>query len=144
MVRTANTRRNDMKLGTETGSIVNHMYSMATIGQPEVFIGMPVTVLSWTDRHPATVIETFKSGKFDMMHIQRDDYKVVPRENAQYGDHIEYTYSPNPDGFVYTYKKNSDGRWFEVILRKETGRWVKCGNGGIRLGVREEYWDPSF
>jgi hypothetical protein len=78
------------------------------------------------------------------MRIQHDNYEAVPRENPKYGDHIEYTYSPNPDGATYTYKQGSDGRWCEVYLKEDTKRWVKSGCGGIHLGKREKYFDPSF
>lgn len=133
-----------MKLGTETGSLVNYMHSMAIIGQPEVYVGMPVTMLSWTDRHPATVIQLFKVGKSIIMRIQSDNYEAVPRENTKYGDHIEYSYSPNPEGATYTYKQGSDNRWCEVYFKEDTKRWVKSGCGGIHLGQREKYFDPSF
>ena len=44
-----------MKLGTETGSFVNHV--LATQNKPQAVVGMGCTVLSWTDRHAATVIK---------------------------------------------------------------------------------------
>ena len=133
-----------MKLGTETGSLVNHMHSMAIIGQPEVYVGMPVTMLSWSDRHPATVIQLFKVGKSIIMRIQADNYQAVPRDNPQYGDHIEYIFTPNTGNCTHTYKKNSKGRWCQVYFNEETKRWVKGGGGGLWLGVREKYHDPHF
>lgn len=132
-----------MRLGTDTGSLVNYALS-GHLNQPEAYVGMPVTMLSWSDRHPATIIQLFKVGKSNFMRIQADNYNVVPRENPQYGDHIEYTYSTNPDGCTYTYRKDANGKWCEVYLKEDTKRWVKGCGGGIHLGEREKYWDPSF
>jgi hypothetical protein len=49
-----------MKLGTHTGSLTNHIYSRAVPITPEV--GMGCTLLSWSDRHPATIIDIFTKG----------------------------------------------------------------------------------
>jgi hypothetical protein len=133
-----------MKLGTETGSLVNHVYSFGVLGQPRPYLGMPVTMLSWTDRHPATVIQLFKVGKSIIMRVQEDNSVPVPRANPQYGDNIEYTYSLNPEGCTYTYKQNAEGRWCEVYFKEDTKRWVGTQGGGIHLGHREKYHDPHF
>ena len=51
-----------MKLGTQTGSLTNHIYSRAVIGQPNPEIGMGATVLCWTDRHAATITAILNSS----------------------------------------------------------------------------------
>ncbi len=43
-----------MKLGTETNSLINNLYSNMTIGAPAQVVGMAATTLSWTDRSVAT------------------------------------------------------------------------------------------
>ena len=40
-----------MNIGTQTSSLVNHLYSRMTIGEPEPTVGMGVTMLSWSDRN---------------------------------------------------------------------------------------------
>lgn len=132
-----------MRLGTDTGSLVNYVLS-GHLNQPEAYVGMPATILSWTDRHPATVVQLFKVGKSKLMRIQSDHYTVVPKEGRQYGDHIDYTYSRNPEGCTYTYRQDANGKWLEVYFKEDTKRWVQCGRGGVHLGEREEYRDPSF
>ena len=34
-----------MKLGSQTGSVINHLYSRAVIGQPKPKVGMGCTLL---------------------------------------------------------------------------------------------------
>lgn len=43
-----------LKAGTETGSLVNHLYSRS--GDPEPVIGMGATALHWTDREPYEIV----------------------------------------------------------------------------------------
>ena len=131
-----------MILGTETGSLVN--YVLSDENQPDAYVGMPATILGWTDRYPGTVIKLFKVGKSSFMHIQADNFTAIPKEDAQYGEHIDYTYSPNPNGSISTYRQNANGTWRAVRLNADTRRWIKSGGRGIYLGEREKYWDPSF
>ncbi len=44
-----------MKLGTQTGSVINHLHSRAVIGQPEPVVGMGATMLLWSDRRACTI-----------------------------------------------------------------------------------------
>ena len=85
-----------MKLGSETGSLVNHLMSSSSNTEPN--IGTPATLLSWTDRSAATVTKVFEKN----------------------------------------------GEWCCVRKNEDTGRWVESGRGGILLGRRETYFDPSF
>lgn len=43
-----------MKLGRETGSLINHLLSHSK--EPAPAVGMGATILGWSDRHPATVV----------------------------------------------------------------------------------------
>lgn len=62
-----------MKLGSETNSVVNHIYSRAVIGQPEPQVGMGGTVLHWTDRDPVTIFRVFKVGKSVLIETRDAD-----------------------------------------------------------------------
>lgn len=105
-----------MKLGSQTGSLTNHILSRAVIGQPEPVVGMDCTLLAWTDRHAATIRMVTRS----IITVQDDD------------------------GGVYHFRKNVGGMWDEVKLNHSTNRWNKTGGYGLRIGTREEYRDPSF
>ena len=53
-----------LRLGTETGSLVNHVWSRTRpVGPEDVCEGMGATFLSWTDRHAATVHAVWTEGK---------------------------------------------------------------------------------
>lgn len=131
-----------MKLGTQTGSLVNHLYSRAVIGQPEPELGMGATLLAWTDRHPATVTDTFLVGKTRYVTVQDDDAKRLDRNGMSEAQ--EYEYTPNPKGRLTTFRRNKDGMWEEVEWNAGTNRWRKRGGYGLRLGERRKYYDFSF
>ena len=127
-----------MRIGTETGSLVNHILSRG-IAQ-EVAVGDPATILHWSDRSPATVVEVFKKGKFTYFVTQEDHAKRI--DSNGYGGQQEYEYSRNPDGREQTWKVTPKGI-LGVSFRSETKRFVNNG-GSIALGRREKYRDPSF
>ena len=97
----------------------------------EIKVGTGVTMLSWTDRNPGTIIEVDSNGKW--IKIQEDDYKRL--DNNGMSDEQDYEYFRNPNGYIYTYKKNRLGQF------TDNGR--KDGRGLI-IGHRERYYDFSF
>lgn len=132
-----------MRLGTETNSLVNNLLSRAVIGQPEPFEGMGATLLGWTDRYPATVVQVCKNkaGEVIEIAVQEDDAKRID-ENGM-SECQEYEYSRNPDGTCYRFKKDKKGMWREIRMG-EKGRMVFTGGRGLRIGDREKYYDFSF
>lgn len=128
-----------LNLGTETGSLMNHLYSRMTIGAPAPVVGMGATLLAWTDRHAATVIEVCADGK---IRVQEDTAKVV--KGSTYDGSAEYEYSANPAGHVTTFRPTKSGGWEAVHFSAETKRWKKTGGNGLRIGSRDEHRDPSF
>lgn len=128
-----------LKFGTQTGSLVNHVMSTAVASLPEV--GDGATLLSWSDRHPATVVAVFKHGKYDFVQIQSDNYRRIDK-NGMSEDQV-YEYTPNPDGSKSTFRLRN-GVW-EGVRMNENGRYVKTGSDSkVVFGIRERYWDPSF
>ena len=130
-----------MKLGTETGSVMNHLYSRMTKGQPQPEVGMGVTFLMWSDRRPGTIIEVGKTGRYLSIVVQEDTYKVV--KGTPFDGTAEYEYSSNPDGRKYTYRFRND-RWEQIYRNPDTNRWVKSEGDGLRIGERDRYYDPHF
>lgn len=117
------------KLGTQTGSLVNHLYSGSKMPAPEV--GMGATRLCWSDRHAATIVEVSKSGK--ALAIVEDIATRIDKNGMS--ESQEYTFAPGTGSPVwYTLRKN--------------GAWVRKGDSikGERLAVggRSEYHDFSF
>ena len=127
-----------MKLGTETGSVINHLQSRMVNGAPTPHVGMAATRLGWTDRYPATVIAW--DGK--ILSVQDDTWKRL--DSNGFSESQEYEYTPNRDVSFSYYRVNRKGLWEEVSLNSATGRWNKTGGQGLFLGNRERYWDPCF
>ena len=127
-----------MKLGKHTGSLVNHIYSRAKSPTPE--IGMGATLLSWSDRHPATVIDVFTHGKFTYVAVQDDDAKRIDTNGIS--ESQDYEYTRNPNGAIRYFRLKND-TWESVYIDPDTNRFKK-GCGSICFGLREKYYDYSF
>jgi len=111
-----------MKLGNETGSLVNHLLAQGRMA-PE--IGMGATICAWSDRSPATIIKITKS----QVHVQCDDYKRIDKNGMS--EIQEYEYKTNPDNSVIVFRMTKNG------LRSKSGYYLSVGR-------RERYYDFSF
>lgn len=133
-----------MKLGTQTGSITNHLLSRATIGQPVPVIGMGATMLLWSDRSACTITNVQEVRGKTIVTVQTDFATVVA--GSTHDGSAEYSYARNPRGGEYHFRREDDGRWQQVIINIKTGRWGKVNGGGrgLRIGERDEYRDPTF
>lgn len=133
----------DMKLGSQTNSLTNHILSRAVIGQPEPVVGMGATLLAWTDRHAGTIfhVEKSKSGLF-FIGVRED--KAIRTDKNGMSECQTYDYVPCGGGHVYYFRQTKSGTWEEVRLNDATGRYVKTGGYGLRIGERSEYRDFSF
>jgi hypothetical protein len=127
-----------MKLGTQTGSLINHVLSRAVIGQPEPVVGMGATLLCWTDRHAATVIRV----EGNLVTVQRDNAKRIDSNGLS--ESQTYEYSANPNAATYTFRRTGHGTWQAVRFNANTKRWSKVEGEGLRLGERDTYHDFSF
>ena len=128
-----------MKLGTQTGSVMNHLYSRMTIGEPAVYVGMGVTFLSWTDRSAGTIVEV--NTKKNYIVATDDSYKRI--DNNGMSEEQEYEYTSNPDGYKRYFRKDKNGQWRPMRFN-ENGRLVYSGSHGLRVGERDKYHDFSF
>ena len=115
---------------TQFGSFQNMIAAnAATRVQPTV--GMPATIVLWTDREPATVVYVSPSGKTVRVrecHARRTDSNGMSDDQS------------------YHFEENLAGRLREFRLCKAGWRAVGSGGKGaaLRLGTREKYHDFSF
>jgi hypothetical protein len=129
-----------LKLGTQTGSVMNHLMSAGSGLEPEV--GMGATLLHWTDRAAATVVEIWKEGKADFIALTEDDARLV--SGSGLSERQVYEFTPRPDGHRKVYRRRPGGTWEAVYKKESTGRWSKNSGPGLLLGERQTYYDPSF
>lgn len=120
-----------LRAGTQTGSLINHLMSGGKNKIPKV--GDGATILGWTDRYPATVIEVSADGK--RIVIQEDNAKRIDNNGMSESQQYEYSRNPNATKVVYTLRK--DGRYVQL------GRPMK-GGGNLAIGYRDKYYDFSF
>uniref|UniRef100_A0A6M3LRF4 Uncharacterized protein n=1 Tax=viral metagenome TaxID=1070528 RepID=A0A6M3LRF4_9ZZZZ len=125
-----------MQLGTETGSLVNHVLS-GTKGAPTPEVGMGATILMWSDRRAATIVRVrlFQTGplkgKVRQVLVQED--KATRTDSNGQSDMQTYSYEPDTNApiRVFTANRNQDG--------------VFRGAGGtLRIGSRNHYYDFGF
>lgn len=126
-----------MKLGTQTASLVNHLYSLTN--SPEPVVGMGVTFLYWTDRSPGTIVEINRSR---YIVCTDDDYRRIDANGMS--ESQEYEYNSNFDGRRRYFRKDKKNKWREMV-RNENGRLVFAGSSsGLLIGEREKYHDFTF
>lgn len=134
-----------LKLGTETASLINHIHSRATLGQPIPAVGMGVTFLSWTDRSAGTIQKaTQLPSKVWAWEIEvtRDSERLVG--GSCMSEDQEYVFEQHPDAPRVIYRcRRVGGEWVRHRLN-ENGRMVMSRGNGLRIGERDAYRDPCF
>ena len=133
-----------MNIGTQTNSLVNHMYSRMTVGAPAPTVGMAATTLSWTDRHAATVTKvTELDGKWKWQIEVADDQALVIAGSTHDGS-ATFAFAPSTSNYADLYRMDrKTGAWVRGYFSEETGKFRKLP-GGLILGRRDHYVDPSF
>lgn len=99
--------------------------------QPTPVVGMGCTILMYTDRHAATIIEV---ANLKTVVIQADIAKRTDKNGMSDYQFYEYTSDPNAHKRTFTLRKN--GRWCE--------KGEPMSMSGIALGHRSTYHDYSF
>lgn len=134
-----------LKIGTQTGSLHNHLASRATKGQPKAEVGMGATLLLWTDRHAATIIAVEGDGETPgtIISVQQDHAKRAD-DRGPFTEDQDYEYTPDPNGRIQHFRLSKVGFWEGVVRNTDTGRWNKRDGDGLAIGYRREYRDPCF
>jgi hypothetical protein len=117
-----------------TGSLVNRLKE--TSNKPDPKVGDGATILMWSDREPATVVEVIRfttgarKGEVKAVVIQEDNYKVIM--GSMHDGSARYNYSRNEDAPRVTYTKD------------RAGRFKNKGGRVLSIGKRDKWYDPSF
>jgi len=131
-----------MKLGTQTGSLTNHIISRMVKGQPNPEPGMGATILCWTDRHAATITKVWVDRRRTYVEVQEDS--AVRTDRNGMSECQTYQYVANPNGHITVFRCERNGMWREVNFNVKTKRWNANAGHGLRIGDRDEYRDPTF
>lgn len=108
------------------GSITNRLMESPQALAPTE--GMGATILMFSDRHAATVIEV-RSPK--RIVIQEDEATRTDKNGMS--ENQEYTFKRNPHANKHLVTKRKDGSW--KIAKSQTG---------VLLGSRDEHYDFGF
>lgn len=125
------TQRAVNRLGTDTGSLFNHLFGNSKPIEPKP--GMGCTILLWTDRHACTIHKVSEDSK--TIWISRDEAKPLHKGMT---DSQAYEYSNN--------NQNEPQFWQVATLRKD-GRFhlgTTMKGSIVLIGHRREYYDFSF
>jgi hypothetical protein len=134
-----------LKLGTQTGSLTNHLYSRMTNGQPKPEVGMGCTFLRWTDRDAGTIwaVRELKSKRWQWeIEVSCDAAKMVSGSAMSEDQGYEFTPQPDARRVIYRCDRNT-GEWVRMA-ENDVGRLVISRGSGLRIGQRDSYRDPSF
>ncbi len=116
---------------TPTASLFNNI--MANSQHPVPEVGMGATILFYTDRKAATVIEVSVSGK----QIVVCEDKAVRIDNNGMSEVQEYRYEAGSTVYTEVFTLRRNGRWVVEGENLHTGR-------SLILGVRNHYHDYNF
>lgn len=96
--------------------------------------GQGATIVLFSDRLAATIVDRSKSGK--QITVQRDIATMV--EGDAYSESQTYTYERNTGAACEVYSLRKSGRWIPV------GSPDDRGSVRLTLGVRSARRDPCF
>jgi len=108
-----------------SGSLINDLMTSGTDGAPEPVVGMGVTILMWSDRHPGTIVKVTKS----QIHVQGD--KATRTDKNGMSEMQIYTFEPNPEAGISIFRKTKKG-------------WKNNRGEKLAIGYRDKYHDYSF
>lgn len=121
-----------------TGCLPNEVLIRQHKEQPDPKVGMGATLLGWTDRYAATIIE-ITGG---VLTVREDHAKRIDTNCRS--DHQLYEYTANPAGGVSQYRLDN-GVWVGVTFNDRTKRFDHEAEGyALIVGIRDHYFDFSF
>jgi hypothetical protein len=112
------------------GSVQNAMLGNHAVSSTPT-VGMDATIVHYSDRTPARVVEVSPSGK--RVKVVDLDWRVVSGSMQDGSAVYEYSEPANAHAFTYTLRKS--------------GRWVMAGADSfpvLVIGHASKYEDPSF
>ena len=121
---------------------MTYLHSRAVVGQPVPEVGMGATVLHWTDRSPATVVEVFKIGKAVAFTVQEDRATRIDQNGMR--DEPDRLLLAEPGGWQ-EHVQAARGRPLDRRVAEPADEPLEqqCRRGRP-AGVRGKYHDFSF
>jgi len=123
------------------GNLMNRIDESARQPAPEV--GQGATILHYSDRSAGTVIKVEHKARQTIVTVQED--KATRTDKNGMSETQDYSYEPNPNGPISTFRLNDRGTYDQVRFNTKTSRFNKVEEGhGLLLGARDAYYDYSF
>jgi hypothetical protein len=113
-----------------TGSLINNIAANSAQRTPEV--GMGATMLYYTDRHAATIVEVKSPRRI----VLQEDTATRIDKNGMSEDQ-DYSYTTNPNGGTKEFTLRKNGRW---VAKGDSAKSGLC----CHIGSRGTYYDFSF
>jgi hypothetical protein len=120
------------------GSLHNLLGGNAAQPHAAPRVGEGATIILWTDRIAATIIEVRTPG---LIVIQADN--AVRTDKNGMSETQDYRYEPNASGATYVVRKRKNGQW-KVSESKTYSATGHLGGSTVRIGERNHYHDYSF
>lgn len=124
-----------MKLGKETGSLMNYLHSGSKDNLPNVEKG--ATQLHWTDRTAYFVNSVSKDGKSCTIEMA----KAIRIDNNGMSDCQDYKYEREENAVVYNLRFRY-GSWY--IDHGKDAAYERYSKINIKFGYMQAYYDYSF
>lgn len=96
--------------------------------------GVGATIVMYSDRHAATIVEVSASGK--TVTVQQDT--ATRTDTNGMSDCQTYTFAPNPAAPLQVFTLRSTGRYVPK------GVPTKSAGMSLAIGTRQEHYDFSF
>ena len=105
--------------------------------EKEIKVGDGATLLYYSDRKPATIIDIKDDGK--IIVVQEDN--AIRTDNNGMSDCQSYEFERNPKGTIHEFKRTRANK----NMYTDNGK-SKYGEYGVYLGLgyRDKYYDYSF
>lgn len=128
----------NMKLGTETASLINHIQS--SYNNPNPVAGMGATVLHWSDRDAYTVLTVSEDGL--SCTVSQD--KATRTDNLGMSDSQQYSYETTYDYIIKLVFRRGEWRQVreEIIFTDEYSNWIdESRENRVKMSDDKELWD---
>ena len=118
------------------GNLMNRIDESRKPETPKV--GMGATILMYSDRHPATIVQvTFGGLGTGPTEVCIQEDKAIRTDGNTMSESQSYLYEPNAEAKRRYFTRRKNGRWIEKGASQKNGTV-------LMIGYRDKYHDYGF